>query len=86
MTLTHGQWTVHLLSPYLSSNRYDQTSGTASVQQKKQRPYPTVKTAASQAVIKKGKHDMPHYGQTTGQLMTVPLVSYAEVVRSTCMQ
>lgn len=53
---------------------------------KKQRPDTTVKTAASQAVIKKGKHDMPHYGQTNGQLMTVPLVSYAEVVRSTCMQ
>ncbi len=29
---------------------------------------------------------MPHYGQTNGQLMTVPLVSYAEAVRSTCMQ
>ena len=86
MTLNPWQWTVHLLSLYLSSNRYAQTSGAASVQQKKQRPYPTVKTAASQAVIKKGKHDMPHYGQTNGQLMTVPLVSYAEVVRSTCMQ
>lgn len=29
---------------------------------------------------------MPHYGQPNGQLMTVPLVSYAEAVRSTCMQ
>lgn len=29
---------------------------------------------------------MPHYGQPNGQLMTVPLVSYAKVVRSICMQ
>lgn len=29
---------------------------------------------------------MPHGGQLKGQLMTVPLVSYEEVVRSICMQ
>lgn len=29
---------------------------------------------------------MPHGSQLKGQLMTVPLVSYEEVVRSICMQ